>query len=347
MSTFDFIKPPVSLGRQSHGLWSTGYHLIHPRGLSFKNDVFVTDQIESVEDAAENTEDLFIWETPNNPKRLESGTRIGAGITWEPECSGEVGCWGSCNEGEVAITDGVCDDAEVYFPSNISAIYKDSTFGFAANDYAEKVLRILERKREYELERRFWYGDCLHESGDPNTPVNMSLAGPTGLSGVQTITTPATPSPAQGFMALEKARRKITSDIGVIHAPLDVIANVAATGLIEKKTMDLGDGMGARSVLVTTIGGNLVVAGAGYDDDPANSGPAGASPGNSESYIYMTSMVNIIWDTPVLNNNQEDFSTAIQGRNNDVVIGASQLIGAFPTHPCQTVAILVDNSLIV
>lgn len=345
MSTIDVIKAPMSLGRQSHGLWSTGYHLIHPQGFSLADDVFTTDQYESVEDAAENPNDLFIWDNPGRPRRLEAGTNIERGLTWQPECSGVVGCWGPCNEGETPPVDGECDTAKVYIPSYIQAIYKDSSFGFNEADYYGKAQRILERQREYELERRFWYGDCLHAEGDPATPTNLSLAGPTAMSEVTTLSPTSTPSPAAGLMALEQARREVNSSIGMIHAPLDVIANLASSGLIEKTSIDLGDGMGRRSVLATTIGGNLVVAGAGYDNDPANSGPAGAAPGAAESYMYITSMVNIVWNSVVFNTDQNDYSTAIQTRTNDVLVSASQMIGVFPSNPCETFAVLVDNSL--
>ena len=265
----------------------------------------------------------------NSKTVVSDGGRWDGGLSIDPvSCNADVRIVEVCDEeNEVEITTG---DAEVqsYLPFFIETDYTCGTFGFKAQDYkakAEFALSLCENKA---AEREFWTGALAQQDvavdseGNPNP--NRYLA---SISAVAVSPSGTPLSARHGVALLEKALGDCGCGTrGFIHATRDVVSTLSDTALkVEGDTL-------------VTILGNYVIGGSGYD----GSGPGGAIPAGSLSWVYATGQVSARLGkvTVYPDNLSEATNTSI----NEVSFTAAR-DAAVTWDGCCHYAVLVDLSL--
>lgn len=337
--------PRRVLGRK-HGLWTSAYHLIHPAdGSAIRSDdsgdelmIFPSPYID-FPSASPNgmpiTQDGGIAAASRIVSGLSFGSDCGFGYSRKLFCPPGV----DCSE----LEDGIpgcqeCESIVEYIPTFMESNIVTSTFNLASSDAWARLEQNMIRHRENFLEDVLWQGDVAIDGTDPMNLYNFVTLDP--AENVEVLGDDVDGETAHdALVRLISALGSCLGDAaGMIHAPIDVVALWMKGDLLKVEYIDYGDGMGEREVLVTKIGGHVVVAGANY----SGLGPQEDDPASGLKWTFGTSMVYLIWDKISVFPERGNISHA-RFATNDIVIDATQMLGAF-YDPCCTTAVLVDTT---
>lgn len=171
----------------------------------------------------------------------------------------------------VAIDSEEGDTFHRYYPFNIQASVKSSTFGVTLEEVQKSADKALEVVTPKAIEHEFWNGTLAKKLSKDNE--NRYLA-----NSVATDVTPVAGTGVKvryGQALLEKALGEATiGSQGLLHAPLDLAS-----------AMKVEDVDGA----LTTNLGTKVVAGAGY----SNTGPDGTAAPAGHAWMYATGPLTV------------------------------------------------------
>lgn len=163
-----------------------------------------------------------------------------------------------------------------YYPWLVVVEDSCSTFGFEEHDYIGRATRALDVATPSAIEHELWTGALAQANGYPNlyltdsTCVDLTPAG-------------GPPSITRGIQILE-----------------DYNANVGAGGqamlhLMPEATPSLLNARRVGNLLMSELD-NIIVPGSGYP----GTGPGGTTPAATETWLYVTDLVNIRMDDPVV-----------------------------------------------
>lgn len=340
--------------RANHGLWTSAYHLIHPRNSTEKfNDKLVwPDQDVSYKEFSTPEKAYFKpakqIESPNGfsdseyvmtlEKNLADRSQLG--VRFIPRCLRELGDWVICrddnctnhepneNPKKKSVGCPTDTDLEEFYLSSINLVssYSCSTLSSFVVDFNAEAVNNLIRQRSKYLESIL--------VGSSNSPFTWD--GNLSNQPTAQLLSASPQSPMFALAMLEEAMADCLGDeIGMIHAPISV-ATHWMNDAICKSSEEYDDQMGIRSVLRTDIRGNVVVSGAGYG---YALGPGGLVAGPNQAYIYGTSFVYLNWDD--IRVQTLDLRQMTDIRTNLTTARAEQEM--FPIfNPCCIFAVLVD-----
>lgn len=216
-------------------------------------------------------ETLSIVNTTRQLGLVEEDERWGLGFSFQPDPCGDGGISAACNPGAFTVDDRLPKvDFEPY------VVYGGdhcSTFGFTAENYADRARALLERSQSKQIAAELWTGDLAAAETWPN----LSFAG----TATDSDTVTDGPSSVITVLAcLEQALAQCGGgDQGMIHATRQLVTHWAALGPSVLRR---------EGGLLLTVHDTIVVADAGYD----GSGPGGVAAGASQ-WAYASGLVEV------------------------------------------------------
>lgn len=207
---------------------------------------------------------------PTAPDRWENG------ITYEPECVGDdpdphaIECGG-----ETFGTTGQDPSAVVEWDAyGLHKTYRCSTLAARGKDWRALALRRLQRASDRMLGRELWRGTKARAESYPNRFLASNDS--------DEVTDGAT-SPTDALACLQQA---LGGEVGMIHAPIQVVTHWSALNLLER------DGLTLRTQM-----GHFVVGSEGYDGSGPDAEGAGqgtpVAVAEGSMWAYATGIVDV------------------------------------------------------
>lgn len=209
-----------------------------------------------------------------------------------------------------------------YYPFNIEASIKHSTFGSTPDSVLESAKNALDMVAQKAIESEFWHGTIAKSLDKAND--NRFLSQAEALDVTPTVGTAVKVRYGQALLEEAIAETPLSAR-GTIHAP-KLIASV----------LQAGDQGGA---LVTNLGTN-VVAGSGY----SHIGPDGVLAPTGRAWMYATGPITVHLGAITIVPDENKLNQSVDASNNTVTyyVNRSAAVTWSTTH---LYAVLVDLTL--
>jgi hypothetical protein len=167
------------------------------------------------------------------------------GFSYLPEGNGQLVVYDECSN-QASIVGTIPNKAVDWQPYVLSAQFQCSTFGFEANDYAGRAMRLLDAATPKMLEEELWNGTLAQLAALPNTYFH-------GYAGAG-LTTDVATSAIQGLAECEQYLGDIAyGGRGTIHVPPYALPYLSQTNSLRRE-----------GNLLLTDRDTIVVPGSGY-----------------------------------------------------------------------------------
>jgi hypothetical protein len=261
------------------------------------------------------------------------------GFTWQPENSSQSGTTrDSCDTTTVDPDAWTNQGIEVYDPYVVVAADKCSSFGFAAHDYVQRALRLLDYVTPDQMELELWTGALAQAKSYPNRYLVDSHV---------TNITPSLTAAVSRVRGIEMLEQAVANCGAGQQAWIHMQPQNA--GQLGQFTRRMGN-------LMLTPLDSVVVPGVGYP----GTAPGGAAPTGNTTWMYATGPVRIrrgpveIWpdghEDAVLRIGMDDtgaleqvdpivaeniLGPALDRSKNTITIRAERLVAAYFEGGCQ------------